>query len=258
MNAVNARETGNAAGAADALAPLRDALKKDAFALYAQAIVSLPGLKTELAEILVRLREEEQSMLPPGEFLPLFEECGMLPQLDLWVVRHTLRRLAAGKLPVKRLSVNVSAQTLRDAAFPKAVAGELQAAKAAPASILFEIEEADLVASPVEAGRFGAAVKALGCGIIIDGFGERATGPVVKALKPQLVKVYGGIVRTLLTNDASADKLAALAQFCTNLGIGMIAECVEDRNVLTGLKALGVGYAQGFGIQVPKPIEELA
>src|SRR5690349_20295622 len=116
MNAVNARETGDAAGAADALAPLREALKKDAFALYAQAIVSLPAQRTELAEVLVRLREEETSMLPPGEFLPLFEECGMLPQLDLWVVRHTLRALGKG-LPVKRLSVNVSAQTLRDAAF---------------------------------------------------------------------------------------------------------------------------------------------
>ena len=257
MAAVHAHRP-DSPSAGDHLAPLRDALQKDGFALYAQSIVSLSSQRTELAEVLVRLREEESSMLPPGEFLPLFEECGMLPQLDLWVVRHTLRRRAAGGLPVKRLSVNVSAQTLKDPSFPKAVALELAGAKAARGSLLFEIEEADLVGMPVDAGRFGAAIKALGCGVIVDGFGERASGPVIKALKPELVKVYGGIVRTLLTNDASADKLASLAHFCSSLGVGMIAECVEDRNVLTGLKTLGVGYAQGFGIQVPKPIEQLS
>jgi EAL domain-containing protein (putative c-di-GMP-specific phosphodiesterase class I) len=254
---MHSQQIGSPAHAADPLAPLREALQRDGFSLYCQPILSLANHRFEMAEVLVRLREEEQSMLPPGEFLPLFEESGMMPQLDLWVVRHSLRRLAAG-LSVKRLTVNVSGQTLRDPGFPKAVAAELGACKVARGRLAFEIDEADLVSHTADALRFGAAVKGLGCGVIVDGFGERATGPVVKVLQPSLVKVYGGIVRTLLTRDESADKFGALAHFCASLGIGMIAECVEDRNVLTGLKALGVGYAQGFGIEVPKPIEALA
>src|SRR4051812_45918844 len=235
MNQVmQAQQSGRPAQAGDALAPLREALQRDGFSLYCQPILSLTSQRFEMAEVLVRLREEEQSMLPPGEFLPLFEECGMLPQLDLWVVRHSLRRLAAG-LTVKRLTVNVSGQSLRDPYLPKAVAAELAACQVGRGRLAFEIDEADLVSHTDEALRFGAAVKGLGCGVIVDGFGERATGPVVKVLRPSLVKVYGGIVRTLLTRDESADKLGALAHFCSSLNIGMIAECVEDRNVLMGL-----------------------
>lgn len=242
---------------ADPVAPLREALEKDAFALFCQPVIALEGGAPALAEVLIRLREEEHAMLPPGEFLPLFEESGMMPQLDRWVVSHVVRALAKGTR-IPRLAVNVSSQTLYDAKFAPAVKEQLAAHKVAPKALLFEIEEAHLLARPEPVTRFAAALKALGCGVIIDGFGEAASGAAIKALLPEMVKVYGGIVRTLLTNDASADKLDAMARFCRTLNIEIIAECVEDRNVLTGLKALGVRYAQGFGIQPPRPIESIA
>jgi EAL domain-containing protein (putative c-di-GMP-specific phosphodiesterase class I) len=243
--------------AADPVAPLRDALEKDAFALFCQPVVALEDGAPAMAEILIRLREEEHAMLPPGEFLPLFEESGMMPQLDRWVVRHVVRHLARGsKIP--RLSINVSSQTIYDTGFAPAVKEQLAAHKVAPTALQFEIEESVLMARPDPVARFAAALKALGCAVIIDGFGEAASGGAIKALLPQLVKVHGGIVRTLLTHDASADKLDAMARFCRALNIEMIADCVEDRNVLTGLKALGVRYAQGFGIQTPRPIETIA
>jgi EAL domain-containing protein (putative c-di-GMP-specific phosphodiesterase class I) len=242
---------------ADPIAPLREALEKDAFALYCQPVIALDTGKPAMAEILIRLREEEHAMLPPGEFLPLFEESGMMPQLDRWVVRHVVRRLAKGTR-IARLAINVSGQTLYDAHFAQVVKEQLAAHKVSPKALQFEIEEAHLLARPEPVTRFAAALKALGCAVIIDGFGESASGAAIKALQPQLVKVHGGIVRTLLRNDASADKLEAMARFCQALNIEMIAECVEDRNVLTGLKALGVRYAQGFGIAAPQPIEAIA
>jgi EAL domain-containing protein (putative c-di-GMP-specific phosphodiesterase class I) len=238
-------------------APLREALEKDAFALFGQPIVALAGGQPAMAEVLIRLREEESAQLPPGEFLPLFEDAGMMAELDRWVVRHAVRHLAAG-LKIQTLSVNVSAQTLDDAGFAKAAAAELAAAKVAPARLQFELEEAHLLARPDVVAHFARHLRAVGCGIVIDGFGENpAAGSATKALQPQLVKVYGGIVRTLLTSDASADKLEAMTRFCAALGVDMIAECVEDRKVLPGLKALGVRYAQGFGIAAPQPIESL-
>jgi len=243
---------------ADPIAPLREALEKDAFALYCQPVIALDTGNPAMAEILIRLREEEHAMLPPGEFLPLFEESGMMPQLDRWVVRHVVRHLARGAR-IPRLSINVSGQTLYDAGFVQAVKDQLAAHKVAPQALQFEIEEAHLLARPDPVSRFAAALKALGCAVVVDGFGESPkSGALVKTLLPQLVKVHGGIVRTLLTSDASADKLDAMARFCRVLGIEMIAECVEDRNVLTGLKALGVRYAQGFGIHAPQPIESIA
>jgi EAL domain-containing protein (putative c-di-GMP-specific phosphodiesterase class I) len=246
-----------AAAGPDPAAPLRDALARDAFALYVQPIVELATGKPALAEVLIRLREEESAMLPPGEFLPLFEESGLMPQLDRWVLRHAARRLAGG-LKTARLSINVSGQTLYDAAFPKAVAAELAAHRLAPGALLFEIEEALVISRPDAVCRFAEAVKMAGCGVVVDGFGENADGAVIKALRPALVKVHGGIVRALLRSDEAADKLEVIACLCSSLGIGMIAECVEDRNVVTGLKALGVAYAQGFGLEPPQPIESLA
>src|SRR5438067_4960873 len=81
----------------DPVAHLRQAFAQDAFTLYCQPIGALGAtMSYPMAEVLVRLHEEEKAMRPPGEFLPLLEHYGMMPELDRWVVRHVLRRLAAG------------------------------------------------------------------------------------------------------------------------------------------------------------------
>src|SRR5205085_1771591 len=84
-----------------------------------------------LAEILLRMRQEEKALLPPGDFLPIFEHFRMMPLLDRWVVRQVARRLARGS-KVPRLSINVSSQTLEDASFPQAFAAELKATGVVP------------------------------------------------------------------------------------------------------------------------------
>ena len=74
------------AGWSDPLARLREALERDELQLYCQPILSLgPKGGFTMAEVLVRLREEEAAMLPPGEFLPVFEHYGMMPELDRWI-----------------------------------------------------------------------------------------------------------------------------------------------------------------------------
>ena len=130
-------EMGNAlAGWDDPAGRLRAALEKNELTLYCQPIRSLKGGPTHpIAEVLVRLREEESAMLPPGEFLPVFEHYRMMPQLDRWVVRAVLSRLARGS-KVPRFSINVSAQTLEDAEFPRFVAGEVVGARVPPASMI--------------------------------------------------------------------------------------------------------------------------
>src|SRR5258706_13280929 len=100
------------AGYTDPVAHLRHVLESDELALYCQPIRALIGARGyPLAEILLRMRQEEKSLLPPGDFLPIFEYFRMMPQLDRWVVRQVARRLArSSKVP--RLSINVSSQTL--------------------------------------------------------------------------------------------------------------------------------------------------
>jgi len=244
------------------LARLREALEKSEFALYCQPIAALakdPGSRERfpMAEVLVRMREEERALLPPGEFLPVFEHYGMMPQLDRWVLRHTVQQLARGSR-IPRFTVNVSGQTMRDAGFPAFVVAELRAAGIAMDAVMFEIDESEALARPESAAAFASAVKAYGGGVLLDSFCHRAVSfAPIKALRPDFVKVDGSVIRKLLTNEGAQSKLKAVVRVALALGIGVVAECVETPEVLARLKALDVGFAQGFGVYQPQPIEKV-
>ena len=243
----------------DPPARLRAALAKDELTLYCQPVRSLRGGPTHpIAEVLVRLREEESAMLPPGEFLPVFEHYRMMPELDRWVVRAAVRHLASGSR-VPRFSLNLSAQTLEDPEFPKFVAGELMGARVAPQALLFEVDESALLSKTEAVARFAAAVKTIGIGLMADGFGRRAASfTPLKALAPDFIKVDGSVTRRVLGSDTAARKVQAIVKLAEALELGVIAECVEEQDVLVRLKALGVGYVQGFGVFRPHPIDSVA
>jgi EAL domain-containing protein (putative c-di-GMP-specific phosphodiesterase class I) len=241
------------------LARLRAALEKNEFALYCQPILALSdGERYPMAEVLVRMREEERALLPPGEFLPVFEHYAMMPQLDRWVLRHTVQQFARGSR-IPRFTINLSGQTLRDAAFPGFAAAELRAAGIAMDAVMFEIDESDVLERPEAAAGFASAVKAYGGGVLIDGFCRRAVSfAPFKALRPDFVKVDGSVTRKLLANEAAQTKLKAVVRVAEALGIGVVAECVEEQDVLVRLKGLNVGFAQGFGVVEPQPIERFS
>jgi EAL domain-containing protein (putative c-di-GMP-specific phosphodiesterase class I) len=235
---------------------LERALHNNELLLYAQPIESLRERGTyPIAETLVRLREEEAAMLPPGAFLPVFEHCGMMPELDRWVIRHVIGALAKGTR-VPRFSINISAQTLGDAGFSHALAKDLEAAGVSPDALVFEIDETDLLARPDAAARFSAAVKAIGCRLLFDGFGRRSVSfEPLKTLRVDYVKVDGVIIRKLPSSDVARSKLNAISRVGEVIGVGVIGECVEDESVIGMLKTAGVGFAQGFGIAAPQAIE---
>lgn len=247
------------AGWSDPAARLREALEKDEFTLYCQPIVALgDGQRYPMAEVLVRMRAEERALLPPGEFLPVFEHYAMMPQLDRWVLRHVVQHLARGSR-IPRFTINVSGQTLQDAAFPPFAASELRAAGVEMDTVMFEIDESDVLARLEAAARFASAIKAFGGGLLIDGFCRRSVSfAPLKALRLDHVKVDGSVIRKLLTNEAAQTKLKAVVRVAEALGAGVVAECVEEQDVLVRLKALDVGYAQGFGVYQPQPIEQVA
>lgn len=246
-------------GWADPVQRLRTAIEKDEFELYCQPILALQGgERYPLAEVLVRLREEEKALTPPGEFLPVFEHYRMMPQLDRWVARRAIKRLAQGSR-IPRLTVNVHGQTLEDAEFPRFVAAQLRTEFLPPDSILFEIDESDALARLGAASQFAAACRAIGAGVLVDGFGRRAVSfAPIKELGVQFVKVDGSITRKLLTSEVARTKMNAMLRVSEALKFSIVAECVEEQDVLARLKALGCGYAQGFGIYQPHPIASFA
>jgi EAL domain-containing protein (putative c-di-GMP-specific phosphodiesterase class I) len=246
-------------GWSDPAARLHQALVNNEFELYCQPIAALSGKRGyPLGEVLVRMQAEERALLPPGEFLPVFEHYGMMPQLDRWVVFHAAQALGRGGR-LARLTVNVSGQTLQDADFLPYVAAALKKYRLADAALLFEIDESDVLARLEAAARFANGAKALACGVLIDGFGRRSVSfSPLKVLRADFVKIDGSIVRKLAASELARTKLNAIVRVAEALRIGTVAECVEEKDILARLKTHGVSHAQGFGVHQPQPIASFA
>jgi len=247
-------------------ARLREALDGDDLVLWAQPVVRLaPDPESDrhaagsivMAEVLIRLKEEGSRLLPPGDFLPAFEHYGMMVELDRWVLRHALRRLGAGG-GLTKLSVNVSSQTIEEPGFAVFVAAQLRIASLDAAALVIEIHENDALDRPGAAQRFAAELKGIGCRLLLDGFARRSVSfEPLKTLRADYVKVDGTLVRNIRRSAGAAGKLKAILRAGAGAGVEVIAECVEDDKILSALQLLKVGYAQGFGVGKPQPIDEL-
>ena len=84
-----------------AAAYLTSALTRDRFLLYCQPIVQVeaPDAERHFFEVLVRFRDEEEGLLPPGSFIPVLQDAGLMPLLDRWVVSTTIRKLLEPAMP---------------------------------------------------------------------------------------------------------------------------------------------------------------
>jgi EAL domain-containing protein (putative c-di-GMP-specific phosphodiesterase class I) len=245
-------------GLADPLATLRSALDEDDLQLFCQPIRSLSvgGEPYPLAEVLVRLREEEEALLPPGDFLPVFEHYRMLCELDCWVVKKTIAWMAEARPDSFRAySVNVSSQSLGDPRLLNCIASELALHAVDPQRLCLEIDEEDTLLRAESAAQFSGAVRDIGCRLLIDGFARRSVSfTALKALQPDFVKIDGAVVRKISSSTIALLKLKAIIRVGAVTGIGTIAECVEAQSVIEQLTGLSVGFAQGFGVARPQPI----
>jgi EAL domain-containing protein (putative c-di-GMP-specific phosphodiesterase class I) len=241
----------------DTVRHFRQALEQDAFAPYCQPIAALGGLVRAypMAEVLIRMREEESALLPPGDFFPVLQHHGLLPLLDRWMVRQVLRRAAIGSR-IPRFAVNLSAQTLADRAFPAFIADELAAARLPGNCLLFEIEESDAIALPDCTARFAAMAVSLGAEVVLDGFGRTPESlSLIEAPCVRMVKLHASLTRRLLCEDLPSEEVARAVDEPVARGMRIIAECVEDPGAFGRLKELGIDYAQGFGVYRPQPID---
>ena len=161
---------------------LLDALNSDQFVLYCQPIarVNAEAPRMRYVEILVRFKEEEQLLLPPGSFFPVLEEAGLMPMLDRWVIRQVLRWLKrrrdeAPNQPLPRCGVNLNAAALRDRQLADYVKHELLASGVSPDNLFFEISLDDIRAARPQFIELAGHLKPLNCGIAVAGFGVGAT-----------------------------------------------------------------------------------
>lgn len=249
-------------GGDDPRAKLTRALQQNEFLLYAQKIQPLKPLPFDHGcyEILLRLQEEEENLLPPGGFIPIAERCGMTEDIDRWVVRTVIswsleQRRADPKWEIPMFCVNLSEAAIVNPEFARFVRTELQRSGFPASQLCFEIGELEIISSHNSVGSFIAALKPAGCRFTVDAFGSvKLSFSNLSGLAMDFIKIDGVIIQNMFKTEADLTRLRAIVNVCAKLGVRTIAEFVEDERTLAKLREIGIDYAQGFGIDRPGPI----
>ncbi len=241
---------------------LRYCLENDEFQMYYQAI--LPAHKTErpLFEALLRIFDEDGKVASPALYIDAAEHFGLIQQLDLAVVKRvfiTQRALMDEGVNVD-VSINLSSRTLGDPAVVPKLRQLMEDYRIDPARIIFEVTETMAIHDPAqmrdieEIRAFIDSLRAMGFRFALDDFGTGFTSfRYLKVLNVDIVKIDGEYVKDLVRDPDDRLFVQSMVQLCDGLGIGTIAEFVEDTATLAVLKELGVGAGQGWLFAKPQP-----
>jgi PAS domain S-box-containing protein len=233
---------------------LRSALAEDRFELHAQPIVDLATGATVQHELLIRLRDEDGTLVPPGQFLPTAESFGLIGEIDQWVATKGIGFAARGH-PVE---LNISAQSLGNRDLLNVIRGELRRTGADPELLAFEITETALVQDAAAAEWFIARLRELGCRVALDDFGTGYGGfTYLKRLPVTDLKIDIEFVQDLTESTASQEVVRAVVSLARGFGQRTVAEGVEDIATMDLLRELGVDCAQGFAIARPAPVADV-
>ena len=251
--------------ALDVGAQIRDRLikdlKEDKFVLYFQSIVPVgPSTGEPLyREILVRFKEEEQDMMPPGMFFPILEQHGLMPLLDRWVTAQVLKwardkQTALGPRPTPRSSINLSNDTIRrDPAFVDFVLRGVRKMGVPAESLSFEIPILEVLANPQPLATLIPPLRSAGCSFALSGFtGEEAGFELATSLGIAFIKVDGSLIARISRDAEAKARVLAIHQRCQTLGMRTVCLQVESTETLDVLRGIRVDYAQGFGIDRPR------
>jgi diguanylate cyclase (GGDEF)-like protein/PAS domain S-box-containing protein len=230
--------------------------------LYAQKIVGISANAGDHAffELMVRLRDEDGSLVPPGEFIPAAERYNVMVMVDRWVINRAIELLesclAAGRtLPL--VAVNLSGTSINDEDFLDYVLSRLRDDRVAHA-LCFEITETAAVASLSKATYFMRELKARGCRFSLDDFGSGVSSFVyLKTLPVDFLKIDGHFAAHVAHDLVDRSMVEAIAKIGAAMQVATIAEKVESAEVLQVLKQIGVDYIQGFHLAEPCAIEEV-
>lgn len=249
----------------DPRAMLGRALRDDQFILLAQRILPLKaGAPDPLCyEVLLRLKQEEDNLLPPGGFFPIAEHLGMMGEIDRWVVRHVIAWGAAKMMGndstvLPMMCVNLAPGSFADLSFATSLLKDLDKSGVPPRALCFELNEHDVIEHQKKVQGFIVAVKP-GCRVTVDAFGSaKVSFTHVAGLAIDFVKIDGVITQNILRDPASLANVRAINAACQKIGVRTIAEFVETSEMLDKLREIGVDYVQGFGIARPEPLAKLA
>jgi diguanylate cyclase (GGDEF)-like protein/PAS domain S-box-containing protein len=241
-------------------ARLTHALAEDRLVLYYQPYLSLGQNSAEgqHIEILLRLIDEDGKLVQPGSFLPAAERYNIMPAIDRWVVKTVFARyrdlLAQMGAPLT-CAINLSGTTLNSDGILEYIREQAEQHKLPHGAICFEITETAAINNMRHATQFMRDLKVLGFCFALDDFGIGTSSlAYLKTLPVDYLKIDGSFVRNIVTDPVDRAMADTINRVGHIMGLQTVGEFAESAEVISELRALGVDFAQGYGVQRPQAL----
>ena len=196
--------------------------------------------------------DNPEQLIAPGQFIGHAEKSGKILDIDRWVLRESIRLLAAHpRLPA--LALNISGRSLDDQDLPGFITEQLAAQGVAPERLLVELTETAAISDLGDAQRFIDALQRAGCTLCLDDFGTGfASFAYLKHLQARVLKIDGLFVRNLPREHDNQVFVRSIIEVAHGMGKLAVAEFVEDEQTLQLLQGMGVDMVQGYHLDKPR------
>ncbi len=241
---------------------VQEALREQKFLLFAQPIQVLNGNPEAFHfEILLRMRDEDGSILSPGAFMHAAETYKVMPDLDAYVIKTAISTLEAYSPLIGgkhgSIAINLSGQSIRKNGFLDFILQQLSHSSVPANAFCFEVTETATLGCLNEAKHFIEQIKKIGCKFSLDDFGTGLSSfSYLKQLPVDYLKIDGSFVMNIVEDRVNDEMVRAIHRIGQVMNLKTIAEFVEDEAVMDHLRSIGINYGQGYHIGKPIPIEE--
>jgi diguanylate cyclase (GGDEF)-like protein/PAS domain S-box-containing protein len=248
----------------DLEAELRRAIATDQLRVHYQPLLDLQSGRIVEVEALVRWEHPARGLLPPGEFIPLAEETGLIVPLGRRVLEEACRQVRIWQLaypsdPPLAVAVNLSARQLMRPELVADIAAALRGADLGPSSLTLEVTETAALHDIVAMVGPLRALRERGMRLAIDDFGTGYSGlSYLRGCPVDALKIDRAYVAGLGVDPADTAMVRAVIAFARTLGLEVVAEGVENAIQLAELVGLGCDRGQGYFFARPLPAEKLA
>ncbi|TLY68279.1 MAG: EAL domain-containing protein [Gammaproteobacteria bacterium] len=213
-------------------------------------------------EALARWRHPQRGLVPPGEFIPLAESCGLIDAIGEWVVRESCRQARAWQLeglPPLRVAVNLSAFQFRHGNLLQMIREALQAAQLEPRFLEVEITESALMSDPEESVTILEQLSRMGVVVSVDDFGTGYSSmSYLRRFPIDKLKIDRGFIAELISRADDASIVRAIVSLAHSLRLKVVAEGVETSEQLNVLRSIGCDQYQGFCFSPAVPAAQFA
>lgn len=238
---------------------LRHALDNHEFLLHYQPRVAIDSLRIVGVEALVRWQHPQLGLVPPGDFIPLAEETGLILPIGEWVLREACRQNREWQdkgFARMRVGVNISARQFQQHHLAETVMRILEEAELGPEFLELELTESSIMSNAEATIVVLTKLQTKGVAISVDDFGTGFSSlSYLKRLPIDSLKVDQSFVRELATDPDDAALVMAIVSLAHTLRLRVVAEGVETQEQLRFLRLLRCDEIQGYLISKPLPVE---